>query len=202
MQEYRIKRTEDGYKLGLEDIVGKANSFKKFVEKNKYDLRYAVLAGCNLKGYNLSNAYLKGADLSYSDLQGCNLKGAVLIECNLSYCNLSNADLRYIYLTECNLSNCNLSYADLMYCKLSNNNMIRNKIYFYNFFKTSKDFNNCFISIGCKTKRIKAWKYFFSDKCKKGYSTKRKSLKFQEIKKEYFEAIEEFKIRFDKGEIK
>jgi hypothetical protein len=150
MQEYRIKRTKEGYDLGYKDIVGLANSFKEFIQQNKYDLRY-----CNFRGADFRGADLSGADLSGVDLSGVDLR----------YCNFRNA-----------------------------------KIYRYRFLKTDDIFKECFLGIGCKTRKIKNWNTFFynSDET---LETKRNTDKFIEITKEYEETINTFKQKFDKGEI-
>ena len=47
---------------------------------------------------NLSDANLRGADLSYADLSGADLRGANLSYANLSGANLRGADLSYAEL--------------------------------------------------------------------------------------------------------
>ena len=59
------------------------------------------------------NAILKGANLSEANLSGANLRGANLSEANLSGANLSGANLREANLSEANLSGANLSEANL-----------------------------------------------------------------------------------------
>ena len=174
MQEYTIRRTKRGYELGLKDITGEAGSLKWFIEENKHNLRYADLQGAPLGCTDLSFSDLSFSDLRGADLSCTNLSGANLIGANLSGANLIGT---YNFIGKYILKN----------------------IYNYTFIKTNETFLECFIAIRCKTKRIKDWNIFFSDESKEEYETSRSSEKFQEIKKEYFEALQEFKIRFKKS---
>ncbi len=60
------------------------------------------------KSANLSDADLRGANLSYANLRGANLRGADLSDANLSDANLRGADL-----SDANLRGANLRGADL-----------------------------------------------------------------------------------------
>ena len=87
------------------------------------NLRGANLSGANLSDADLSGADLSGADLSDADLSGAdlrraNLSGADLRRANLSGANLSDADLR-----RANLSGANLRDADLRRANLSGANL-------------------------------------------------------------------------------
>lgn len=73
----------------------------------------AYLRGVDLRGADLSYAYLRGADLI-----GANLRGT-----NLSYADLSYANLRGTNLSGTNLSYADLSYTDLRYANLSGANL-------------------------------------------------------------------------------
>ena len=81
------------------------------------DMR-ADLSGANLRGADLSEAYLyganlRGADLSEADLYGANLRGADLSEADLSGADLSRADLSGADLSKANLSRADLIGANL-----------------------------------------------------------------------------------------
>ena len=68
----------------------------------------ADLRGCDLTGAYLSSSNLEGANLS-----GADLTGAFLIRANLTNANLSGADLTGADLAETNLTSANLTGADL-----------------------------------------------------------------------------------------
>jgi hypothetical protein len=147
--------------------------------KEGYDLGYKDIVGLanSLKEFVEKNKQ----DLRYANLQGANLNGTDLRYCDLSYSDLSRACLRC---------------ADL-----NDSNKRGVKIYPYRFIKTADIFEHCFLAIGCQTRRIKDWNRFFynSDEV---IQTERNTYKFKKITKEYAEAIETFKKRFDNGEIK
>ena len=65
------------------------------------DLSGAYLRGANLIDANLRGAYLSGANLSGANLRGANLSGADLSGADLRGANLSGADLdkRYIQIS-------------------------------------------------------------------------------------------------------
>lgn len=66
-----------------------------------------------LRGANLSNGRLKGADFSGVNLSAANLTGADLGEANLSRATLPGADLTQANLHNTNLKEANLEYANL-----------------------------------------------------------------------------------------
>jgi len=75
---------------------------------------------CDLyKLTHLRDADLRGADLHDADLSGANLRGADLHDANLRGANLRGADLRGAYLRGANLSGANLRDADLRGANLS-----------------------------------------------------------------------------------
>ncbi len=76
-----------------------------------------------LKGADLSDANLSGADLISADLSGANLSGADLISADLSGANLSGANLKVANLGATNLSSANLSGANLSSANLSSANL-------------------------------------------------------------------------------
>jgi uncharacterized protein YjbI with pentapeptide repeats len=72
----------------------------------------------DLRGANLEDAVLEGAELSYANLEGVNLKGAdlywvILFGANLKKSNLENASLNGADLKEASLRGANLKNADL-----------------------------------------------------------------------------------------
>ena len=70
----------------------------------RIDLSNAYLRGADLRGANLSGAYLRGADLSGADLYGADLRGAYLRDADLRDADLSGADLRDADLRGADLS--------------------------------------------------------------------------------------------------
>ena len=92
---------------------------KEILNKHKMWLRdeeggeRADLSNADLRGFDLSNINLSGADLRNIDLSYTNLRGANLSYTNLSYTDLRGADLRYANLNNANLWDANLRYANL-----------------------------------------------------------------------------------------
>ena len=76
-------------------------------------LREADLSGANLSHADLSEAYLREANLSGADLEYADLSGADLPDADLSEAWLTMADLSGARLTEANLSNAWLTKVDL-----------------------------------------------------------------------------------------
>ena len=72
---------------------------------------------------NLSDAYLRGANLSSANLRGANLSGANLSDANLSSANLSGANLSDANLSSANLRGANLSGANLSSANLRGANL-------------------------------------------------------------------------------
>jgi uncharacterized protein YjbI with pentapeptide repeats len=80
-------------------------------------------AGQDYSGYNMSRAYLGGADFTDANLQSADLEDALMSPANFTNANLSGANLRdaelrgavflNANLTDANLRNANLSGADL-----------------------------------------------------------------------------------------
>jgi hypothetical protein len=77
------------------------------------DLRGANLSGAYLRRANLSGAYLRRADLRGADLRGADLSGADLRRADLRGADLSDADLSDANLSDTDLRIANLSGADL-----------------------------------------------------------------------------------------
>ena len=82
------------------------------------NLSDAYLRGANLSDANLSDAYLRGANLSDANLSDANLRGSNLRGADLSDADLSDADLSDANLSDADLSDANLSGADLRYADL------------------------------------------------------------------------------------
>jgi hypothetical protein len=88
------------------------------------NLREANLRGANLCEADLSGADLRGANLCEADLSGADLREANLREANLSraklrWANLSVVDLRWANLSKANLVGANLCGASLYGASLS-----------------------------------------------------------------------------------
>ncbi|MBI3395674.1 MAG: pentapeptide repeat-containing protein [Spirochaetia bacterium] len=73
----------------------------------------------HLRGENLSQVVLEGADLHGVDLSGANLTGAYLQNCNLTGANLKGARLRGAYLNNAVLEHADLRNADIRWAKLT-----------------------------------------------------------------------------------
>jgi len=104
------------------DALKKGEAIKKAVSGGA-DLSYANLRGVNLGDADLGGANLSYVNLSYANLRGVNLGDADLGGANLSYVNLSYANLRDADLGGVNLRGADLSYADLSYANLSYANL-------------------------------------------------------------------------------
>ncbi|EIJ1162917.1 pentapeptide repeat-containing protein [Salmonella enterica] len=77
------------------------------------DLRGANLFDANLFDADLRGADLRGANLFDADLRGADLRGANLFDANLCGANLFGADLRGANLFDANLFDADLCGADL-----------------------------------------------------------------------------------------
>ena len=123
----------------LNDILSKHGLWLKDDPSGvRANLSDAYLRGANLSYANLSDAYLRGANLSYANLSGANLSDVNLSDANLSDANLSGVNLRGANLSDANLSDAylrgvnlrgaylrgaNLSYANLRGANLSDANL-------------------------------------------------------------------------------
>ena len=81
--------------------------------KNIFGKVILIHGGSNLRGVDLTDAYLRRANFTNTDLTD-----AVLRRADLSYANLSNANISYV-----NLSNANISYANISYTNLRGANL-------------------------------------------------------------------------------
>jgi uncharacterized protein YjbI with pentapeptide repeats len=87
----------------------------------------ADLRGANLIEADLNGANLSGADLIEADLSRAKLIGARLIEVNLSGANFSEANLGRTILIGANLSGANLSKVTVAYTTFTNVNLSETK---------------------------------------------------------------------------
>ena len=83
------------------------------------DLRWANLRGADLTGADLAWANLRGADLTGADLSGADLTGADLNGAALSWAKLTGANLCWANLCWANLRWANLRWANLRWAKLT-----------------------------------------------------------------------------------
>jgi uncharacterized protein YjbI with pentapeptide repeats len=78
----------------------------------------------NLKGVDLKEADLKGADFHETDLSGADLRGADLHAADLVAANLSGANLSDAFLFSTNLTSANLSKATMFGTNLTNAHLV------------------------------------------------------------------------------
>jgi len=91
------------------------------------NLTYAYLVHANLRRVNLGEANLTHANLHDANLTWADLREANLTRANLTYANLSDAEL-----PEANLTDANLSDADLREAYLPDANLTRAALYWAN----------------------------------------------------------------------
>lgn len=98
---------------------------KKLIPFDRVEVRKLALAkdwealrNYDLKGADLSNFYLAGADLSGMDISGAVLSSANLTRADLSGTNLSGICLIYAKLIGANLTGADLRGADLFHARL------------------------------------------------------------------------------------
>ena len=101
------------------DLIFAAEGAKTVLEL----VNAAIEAKKSLRGADLSDAILSGADLRCANLRGANLSGANLSAADLSDANLSGADLSGANLSDANLRGANLSGANLSGAILSGANL-------------------------------------------------------------------------------
>jgi hypothetical protein len=93
------------------------------VNLSRADLRGADLSGAWLVEANLSGAWLHEANLSRADLFMANLSGAKIPKANLSRARLSSANLSRAYIREADLSQAKLNGANLSTANLYKSNL-------------------------------------------------------------------------------
>ena len=162
----------------LNEALKISNANLRGADLSNADLRYA-----NLRGADLSNADLRYADLRYADLSNANLRGADLSNANLRGANLSNAYLRYADLSNANLRGADLSNADLRYADLSGANTTNTKLPIYS--KWIFSIENETLNIGCKSKTFSEWKKWFEES-KEEFSTKRNTEDFKRLQAMFY----------------
>ena len=92
-----------------------SNAYLRNADLSNADLRNAYLSNADLRNADLRNAYLSNAYLSNADLRNADLSNAYLRNADLS-----NADLRNAYLSNADLRNADLRNAYLSNAYLSN----------------------------------------------------------------------------------
>ena len=108
----------------LKEILKKHEMWLKGEEGGeRADLSNADLRGFDLSNINLSGADLRNIDLSDTNLNYTDLSNADLWNSNLSYTDLIGADLWNSNLSESDLNNANLSYTNLRGANLSYTNL-------------------------------------------------------------------------------
>lgn len=105
-------------KTDLEKILTEHTLWLHNEGGKRADLRGADLGEADLKGANLREADFRGANLGEADLRGANLRKA-----NLGWANLSEADLRGADLRGANLGWANLRGTNLGGARLSEANL-------------------------------------------------------------------------------
>ncbi|MGH2548208.1 MAG: pentapeptide repeat-containing protein [Thermomicrobiales bacterium] len=95
-------------------VIARRNARQDGGPSQRIDLSETYLRGANLLDVDLAGAELIGANLTGADLIGANLTGADLVDTNLTGADLIGANLTGAYLVGANLTG-----ADLFYCNLS-----------------------------------------------------------------------------------
>jgi uncharacterized protein YjbI with pentapeptide repeats len=115
-----IKSKSDWFKSTLyKNLMEELPPLPEGVEKCERDLRGANLRGANLSEAFLSRTNLSGAYLRRANLSKTHLKLAILSEAYLSDAKLSGANLRRANLSESNMRRVHLADADLRKANLS-----------------------------------------------------------------------------------
>jgi uncharacterized protein YjbI with pentapeptide repeats len=162
------------------------NTIKITVElavKQGVILSFADLRSANLRSANLYSANLRSANLYSANLRSADLRSANLYSANLRLADLESADLESADLYSANLESANLRSANLRSANLESANLRSANLPIY--CKWSHSIINNNIQIGCKTKSIEEWDYFFNEECDIEYSTPRDSEDFKRIKAVY-----------------
>ena len=95
------------------EIRVNGKSLKEKLNEYRNLLTNADLRGANLSGVDLRGTNLSGVDLRDADLRDVDLRGAILRGADLRNVDLEDADLRGVDLREANLSGAILRGADL-----------------------------------------------------------------------------------------
>src|SRR5215217_7955969 len=111
------------------DLVQRVDGRDPIISLRGANLSDVFLNGANLSGANLVFADLGGADLSATDLSGIDLVGADLSDANLASAFLREANLKGAVLRNASLYNADLSKADLTVTDLSGTDLSRADLY-------------------------------------------------------------------------
>ena len=118
ISQKELKEILNKHKMWLRDEEGGERANLSNADLRGFDLSNINLSGADLRNIDLSDTNLNYTDLSNADLWNSNLSytdliGADLWNSNLSESDLNNANLSYTNLRGANLSYTNLSYTDL-----------------------------------------------------------------------------------------
>jgi hypothetical protein len=142
---------------------------------NRYSGNFIIEVGdtrIDLRGADLSEAYLRGADLYKADLSGtdlseADLRGADLYKADLSGTDLSEADLSEADLREADLSGASLRGANLRGVSLRGADLCGTffdiEIIFFQFNKHILQKIGNEIRIGCAVHSLRYWKDNYVD---------------------------------------
>ena len=158
-------------------------ALKMNIDLRGANLSDAYLRSADLSDANLSDAYLRSADLSDANLSDADLRGANLRGANLRGANLRGANLSDAYLRSADLSDAYLSDADLRGANLSGANTTNTKLPIYSRWAFSIENEN--LNIGCKTKTFSEWKEWFEES-EEEFSTKRNTEDFKRLQAMFY----------------
>ena len=115
----KIKDAEpdDNEKINNQNVID-LDSYRIFPQLKGVDLQDADLSGADIRGTDLSDADLRGANLSSANLSDANLSLAKLKRANLSNAILNSTKLTVAYLHNADLSGASLWDADLRRAQL------------------------------------------------------------------------------------
>jgi uncharacterized protein YjbI with pentapeptide repeats len=111
-QTFTILARLDGPRKGA--LVSFLHGARLIKRDEETDESIVTLAGANLIGADLSDAYLPGADLAGAYLHRANLSDANLRDAKLHSAYLNDASLRDAYLSDADVFNAHLDGADLV----------------------------------------------------------------------------------------
>ncbi|EDB5291244.1 pentapeptide repeat-containing protein, partial [Salmonella enterica subsp. enterica serovar Corvallis] len=129
------------------------------------NLRGADLCDANLRGANLRGADLRGANLCDANLRGANLRGADLRGANLCGANLRGADLRGANLCGANLCDANLCGANLCGANLCDANLCGADLPDLTFVILGEKYfisitNGEYVRAGCQNHTVEEWRKY------------------------------------------
>ena len=118
----QAQTTPDLGNLGNSGNLAIANNIQRLVNTRE-------CAGCNLRGANLQNLDLKGANLSRALLEDAQLQNTDLTAANLESASLGSADLSKTNLSAANLAQADLCFSILKGVKTSYQYQVNRKSY-------------------------------------------------------------------------